>query len=288
MSTSAASSLALSQAGPGLLVIGGANTYFGPTTVSGGVLAPRTPTRCRPTPTCSSAVAAWLSPRAADRQVADYRPSRHFERERGQPVDVPQCGHVRRRHAERLQLHAGHDRGADRLGSHANPGSDAFLSFTVDGSNSTGYQLEYQANELEIAPVPNTSMLVPSTSAFRLRPRAIDGRWHAARNRGSFRRHDQHRGHGRGVYRRFARSYDHVGDLFGARLHHRLAELDRQCRAWRWACAHGDTVVIQNTGNSGTGPTGTAGPPPTGNQQGPIDVAVSGTVFRNARSTRRP
>ena len=44
-----------------------------------------------------------------------------------------------------------------------------------------------------------------------------------------------------------------------------------------------DTVVIQNTGDSGiagggSGPSGAAGSPLTGNQQDPIDVAVTGTV----------
>ena len=179
----------------------------------------------------------------------------------GNLLTMHECRDVRQRRLNIANYMPGTTEELIAYGSHANPGSDSFLLFTVDGSGSTGYQLEYLSNELEIAPAANASILVPSTTVVELWPRAIDRYRHAARNSRSFQRHhDQHRGHGLGAHRRFARRYDHVRNRIGGRLHHHLAELDRKRGLTGGLGAHGDTVVVQNIGDSGSGPSGTAGP----------------------------
>ena len=167
VSTSAASSLALSQAGPGLLVLGGGNTYFGPTTVSGGVLSAANPNTLSSNSDMfvgGGSLVVTAGPQTV--KSLTIGPAGTLNVSVGNLLTSLNAATFGDGTLNVSNYTLGTTEELIAYGSHANPGSDAFLSFTVDGSNSTGYQLEYQANELEIAPVPNTSMLVPSTSAL--------------------------------------------------------------------------------------------------------------------------
>ena len=167
VSTSGASSLALSQAGPGLLVLGGANTYFGPTTVSGGVLSAANPNTLSSNSDMfvgGGSLVVTAGPQTV--KSLTIGPAGTLNVSVGNLLTSLNAATFGDGTLNVSNYTLGTTEELIAYGSHANPGSDAFLSFTVDGSNSTGYQLEYQANELEIAPVPNTSMLVPSTSAL--------------------------------------------------------------------------------------------------------------------------
>jgi autotransporter-associated beta strand protein len=171
-------------------------------------------------------------------------------------------------------------------GAHANSGSDAFLSFTVDGSASTGYQLTYQAGELDISPTlfGNNSVLVASTSALSF------GRVLAS----SIASLPVTVGLSSGTVNSIGNSTGATATVLsggsqGVAITSGTASgagaITGAPQNWTVNVAltgglgpHSDTLAIQNTGDDGSGASGNFGLPFTGNLQSVITVAVSGSV----------
>ena len=177
------------------------------------------------------------------------------------------------------------------FGAHANSGSDAFASFTVDGSGSTGYQLVYQSNELDITPTlnGNNSVLVPSTSSLSF------GRMLSTSTAAL----SVTVGVSSGTMNSTGATAAMLsGGSLGAAITSGTASgagtITNAPQNWSVTVAlagglgpHSDTLQIQNTGDSGSGASGNFGLPFTGNLQSPINVAVSGAVV-SARTVVAP
>ncbi len=237
-------SRALTQAGPGLLVLGGANSYSGATTVSGGVL------KAANSNTLSSNSDAFVSGGTLDVTAGPQTvrsltigPAGTLNVSVGNLLTCTNAATFGNGALNIANYAPGTTEELIAYGSHANPGSDSFLLFTVDGSGSTGYQLEYLSNELEIAPAPNASILVPSTTALnfgRVLSTAIgtlpisvglsSGTTTSTGATASV------------LTGGLQGAYNHVRNRIGGRLHHQLAELDHKRgvdrRPWR-AQRHG-------------------------------------------------
>ena len=196
---------------PSRVTLTGSSNFTGPTLIdAGGQLAAGAANTLSASSDLTVSGTLERHRLCADRQVTHHG-GRRVESLRQQPFDEHQCRRLQQRHAQRLRLCPRHDRGAHRLRLARN--GDTFGAFTVNGSASTGYQLEYLGHALEIAPLSlgnNSKLWVGAHGAPRLAGHEHDQRLlrprHAGQRAGGDRplvqqrrqrRHDQRLGHRR-------------------------------------------------------------------------------------------
>ena len=282
----------LTQSGPGLLVLAGPNSYSGDTNVNAGVLSAVASGALSPNSNWfvnGGTLDATAGPQTV--KSLTIGPGGVLNLSAGYLLTCTNSATFGNGTLNILNFTPGSTEALIAYGAHANSGSDAFLSFTVDGSSSTGYQLVYQANELDITPAltGNNSVLVPSTSSLsfgRVLSTSIaalpvtvglssgtmnsTGATAAILSGGS------------------------QGAVITSGTASGAGTITDAPQNWTVNVAltgglgpHSDTLLIQNTGDSGSGASGNFGLPFTGNLQSPISVAVSGTVV-SARTVVAP
>ena len=152
-----------------MLVLSGANTYSGATTVSGGVLAAVNSSTLSPN-SDMFVNGGTLDVTAGAQTVKSLTigPAGALNVSVGNLLTCINAATFGNGTLNIANYAPGTTEELIAYGAHASPGSDAFLSFTVDGSSSTGYQLDYGSNGLDIATLPsgNTSILVSSTTSL--------------------------------------------------------------------------------------------------------------------------